>query len=148
MADKDDKSDKGWPDDGRDWHEFTDADYAEGERVARELEEKWRERDEHYTHAHSRDPIDGILNRIFGTSEECADPDCRRIEERCAEREAEEQARRESESWWETWSRHREEKREKQRVLGEILGEEESESWWQRWFGGSNTGGNGEGGSD
>src|SRR5262245_53425103 len=82
-----DKSDKGWPDDGREWRELTDLDRVKGEWVAREIEEKAHEEAEHYRHAHSKDPIDGILNSIFGTSEECNNPRCR-SEERHAEFEA------------------------------------------------------------
>jgi len=151
MADSDDKSDKGWPDDGREWRELTDLDRVKGEWIAREMQEKSHEEVEHFKHAHSTDPIDGIMNSIFGTSEECRNPRCD-TEERYAKYEAEEQARRESESWWERWSREREEKREERRVFGEIEAtqaeEEGSESWWDRWFRGSNNGGDGEGGSD
>ena len=135
MADPDDKSDR------------EKADDVYGEWIAREIQEKAQDEVEHYRHAHSNDPIDGILNGIFGTSEECINPRCQ-SEERYAEFEAHEQAQRDSESWWERWSREHEEKREERRVFSEIEAEEQSESWWQRWFRGSNNGGDGEGGSD
>ena len=126
--------------------EFTDLDAIQGEWIANDVERKAHEEVEHFRHAHSKDPIDGIMNTIFGTAEECIDPRCR-SEEQYAEVKAEEEATRHSESWWERWSRSREE----ERLISELEAERDSddcESWWERWFRGSNNGGDGEGGSD
>lgn len=124
--------------------EFSDLDAVQGEWIARDVERKAREDVQHFRHAHSRDPIDGIMNTIFGTSEECIDPRCR-SEEQYAEFKAEEDATRQSESWWERWSRSREE----DQLISELDADSDSgnsESWWNRWFRGSDNGGNGEGG--
>lgn len=93
-----DKSGKGWPDDGREWREFTDLDILQGEWIARDLERRVQEDVDHYDAAHNHGPLKAIADFLVGNEpEECIDPRC--------DAETFNEQEEASESWWQRWLR-------------------------------------------